>query len=127
MHLIMKAISHPNPPFEIWGDGKQTRSFLYIDDCIDGLIKLMLSSYRGPVNIGSDRAVSIDELANIIIKTSKKEITPIHNLELSKYQGVRGRNADITLAKQVLNWQSKISLEEGIYRTYLWAKDNLIY
>jgi len=119
MHLIVKAIKHPKPFFEIWGDGKQTRSFLYIDDCIDGLIKLMESGYVGPINIGSDRLVSINELASIIIRISGKQIVANHNY--SKPQGVRGRNADITLAKKVLRWQPKVSLEEGLLRTYNWA------
>jgi len=120
MHLIMKAIKHPNPQFEIWGDGKQTRSFLYIDDCIDGLIKLMESNFQEPINIGSDKAIAINNLAKIIIRISGKNIFPKHNY--SKPQGVRGRCADITLARKVLGWEPKISLEEGLMRTYDWAK-----
>jgi len=120
MHLIMKAIKHPKPPFEIWGDGKQTRSFLYVDDCVDGLLKLMASGYRQPVNIGSDRMVTINELAEMIIRISGKDIKPSY--DLSKPQGVRGRNADITLAKRVLGWKPKITLEEGLRRTYEWAE-----
>jgi len=120
MHLIMKAIKHPNPPFEIWGDGKQTRSFLYIDDCIDGLIKLMESNFQEPINIGSDKAIAINNLAKIIIRISGKNIFPKH--DYSKPQGVRGRCADITLARKVVGWEPKISLEEGLMRTYNWAK-----
>lgn len=120
MHLIVKAIKHPNPPFEIWGDGKQTRSFLYVDDCVDALIKLMESGYQEPINIGSDRLISINELAQIIIRISGKDIVPRH--VYNKPQGVRGRNADITLAKKVLGWEPKISLEEGLLRTYKWAE-----
>jgi len=120
MHLIMKAIKHPNPPFEIWGDGRQTRSFLYIDDCVDALIKLMEIDYCEPINIGSDRLISINELAQLIIKISGKDIVPQHVYD--KPQGVRGRNADITLAKKVLDWEPKISLEDGLLRTYKWAE-----
>jgi len=122
MHLITKAIKHPNPPFEIWGDGKQTRSFLYVDDCVDALIKLMESNFQAPINIGSDRDISINELARLIIKISGKNIVPKYNY--AKPQGVRGRNADITLAKKVLGWMPKISLEEGLATTYAWALEN---
>jgi GDP-D-mannose 3',5'-epimerase len=118
-HIIMKALRYPEEEFVIWGDGKQTRSFLYIDDCIDGVLKLMGSSYLKPVNIGSDRLVTIDELAQIIIRISGKNI--IVNHDLSKPQGVRGRNADITLVRKEVGWEPKISLEEGLRRTYEWA------
>lgn len=119
-HIIMKALRYPGQEFVIWGDGKQTRSFLYIDDCIAGVLKLMESNYLKPVNIGSDRLVTIDELAQIVIKISGKNITIKH--DLSKPQGVRGRNADITLVRKEVGWEPKISLEEGMRRTYEWAK-----
>lgn len=122
-HLILKALRYPEQDFVIWGDGKQTRSFLYIDDCLEGVLKLMESDYTKPVNIGSDRLVTIDELAEIIIKISGKEISIKH--DLSKPQGVRGRNADLTLVKSVLGWEPKISLEEGLRRTYQWAKERV--
>jgi nucleoside-diphosphate-sugar epimerase len=104
----------------IWGDGKQTRSFCYIDDAVEGTIKLMESDYDKPVNIGSDRLVTIDELADIIIKISGKRITKKY--DLSAPQGVRGRNADICLAKKILGWEPKISLEEGLEKTYRWIE-----
>lgn len=113
-HLIMKALRYPEEKFIIWGDGKQTRSFLYIDDCVEGILKLMESDYREPLNIGSDRLVTIDGLARIIIDISGKNINIEH--DLSKPQGVRGRNADLTLVKEVLGWEPKISLEEGLKR-----------
>jgi GDP-D-mannose 3',5'-epimerase len=119
-HLIMKAIQYPEQDYVIWGDGKQTRSFLYIDDCIEGVLKLMESDYTGAINIGSDRMVTIDELAEITIKISGKKIETKH--DLSKPQGVRGRNADLTLVKKVLNWEPRVSLEEGMKRTYEWAQ-----
>jgi nucleoside-diphosphate-sugar epimerase len=122
-HIIMKALRYPEQEFVIWGDGKQTRSFLYIDDCIDGVLKLMESNYLKPVNIGSDRLVTIDELAQIIIKISGKNIAMKH--DLSKPQGVRGRNADITLVRKEVGWEPKISLEEGLRKTYEWAKERL--
>jgi GDP-D-mannose 3',5'-epimerase len=122
-HLILKALKYPEQDFVIWGDGKQTRSFLYIDDCIEGVLTLMESNYTKPVNIGSDRLVTIDELAQIIINISGKDISIQH--DLSKPQGVRGRNADLTLVKSVLGWEPKITLEEGLRRTYQWAVERV--
>jgi nucleoside-diphosphate-sugar epimerase len=83
----------------------------------------MESQYKKPVNIGSDRLVTIDELAQIVIGISGKKITIKH--DLSKPQGVRGRNADITLVRKEVGWEPKISLEEGLKRTYEWAKDRV--
>ncbi len=104
----------------IWGDGKQTRSYCYIDDAVRGTIMLMESDYDKPVNIGSDHLVTIDELADLIIKVSGKKITKTYDLSAS--QGVRGRNADITVARKVLGWEPKVSLEEGVARTYKWIE-----
>jgi len=119
--LCRKVAEAPDPgTIEIWGDGKQTRSFCYIDDCVEATVKLMESDYDEPVNIGSDRLVTIDELADIIIKISGKKITKTYNL--SAPEGVKGRNADLTLAKKVLNWEPKVSLEEGLKRTYRWIE-----
>ncbi len=119
-HLIMKAIKHPNPPFELWGDGKATRSYLYIDDCIDAVLRLMGTDFGAPINIGSDRLISVDDLASLIIGISGKGIKPTH--DLSKPQGVRGRNADLTLVRKVLNWEPGVSLEEGLPLVYKWAE-----
>jgi len=104
----------------IWGDGKATRSFCYIDDCLRGTVALMESAYDKPINIGSDRLVSVNELADIIIKISGKKITKTY--DLSAPEGVKGRNADLTLVKRVLGWEPQISLEEGMARTYRWVK-----
>jgi len=113
----------------IWGDGKQTRSYCYIDDCVKGTVLLMESEYDKPINIGSERLVTIDQLADMIVKVSGKSITKTY--DLSAPQCVRGRNADITLAGKVLGWEPKVSLEEGLARTYKWieeqcAKDELM-
>ncbi len=102
----------------IWGDGKQTRSYCYIDDAIDGTIRLMESDFSEPMNIGSDRLVSIDEMADIIIRISRKSISKQY--DPSGPQGVRGRNADIRLAKSVLGWEPKVSFEAGLKNTYGW-------
>ena len=117
---LCRKVAEASDPgeIEIWGDGKQTRSYCYIDDCIEGTILLMELDYDKPINIGSDRLVTIDELADIIIKISGKKIKKKYNL--SAPQGVRGRNADLTLLKKVLNWQPKVNLEEGLKKTYEW-------
>ena len=104
----------------IWGDGKATRSYCYIDDCLKGTVILMESDHDKPINIGSDRLVSVDELTDMIIEISNKTITTTHNL--SAPEGVKGRNADLTLVKKVLRWEPKVSLEEGLERTYHWIK-----
>jgi len=107
---------------EIWGDGKQTRSFLYIDDCCEAFYRLVLSNYSEPVNIGTDHLISIDDLAYLILKIANKENCGLYH-DMSRWQGVRGRNADLTLIKNVIGWEPKISLEEGLRRTYEWIKD----
>jgi len=119
--LCRKVAEASNPgTIEIWGDGKATRSYCYIDDCIKGTVALMESDYDKPLNIGSDRLVSVDDLADIIIKISGKKITKDYNL--SAPEGVRGRNADLTLVKKVLGWEPHISLEEGLEKDYRWIK-----
>lgn len=104
----------------IWGDGKQTRSYCYIDDAVKGTVKLMESNYNKPINIGSDRLVTIDQLADMIIRISGKKITKKY--DLTAPQGVRGRNADLTLVIKVLNWQPQTNLEEGLVKTYKWIE-----
>ena len=107
----------------IWGDGKQTRSYCYINDCLEGTYRLMESDFTEPLNIGSDRLVTINELADIIIKISGKKIAKAYDLKAP--QGVRGRNADLSLMKKMLNWQPRISLEEGLDQTYTWIESQV--
>jgi nucleoside-diphosphate-sugar epimerase len=107
----------------IWGDGKQTRSYCYVDDCLEGTFKLMESDFTEPLNIGSDRLVTINELADMIIEISGKRITKTYDLKAP--QGVRGRNADLDLMKRVLDWQPKVSLEEGLNQTYTWIESQV--
>ena len=105
---------------EIWGDGKQTRSFLYIDECIEGTLRLMRSDYHNPVNIGSDEMVTINELARRIMNIAGKTLTIKHVYNYP--QGVRGRNSDNTLIKKVLDWSPSVSLNEGLMKTYTWIE-----
>ena len=120
--LCRKVAEAHNPgSVTIWGDGKQTRSYCYIDDCVKGTVLLMESDYDKPINIGSERLVTIDRLADMIIRISGKTITKTY--DLSAPQGVRGRNADITLARKVLGWEPKVSLEEGLAKTYIWIEE----
>jgi nucleoside-diphosphate-sugar epimerase len=107
----------------IWGDGKQTRSYCYVDDCLEGTFRLMESDFTEPLNIGSDRLVTINELADMIIEISGKRITKTYDLKAP--QGVRGRNADLDLMKKVLDWQPKVSLEEGLNQTYTWIESQV--
>jgi nucleoside-diphosphate-sugar epimerase len=117
--ICRKVAEATNPgTIQIWGDGKQTRSYCYIDDAVEATIKLMESNYNKPINIGSDRLVTIDELTNMIIKISEKQITKKY--DPTAPQGVRGRNADLTLVKKILNWKPKTTLEEGLKKTYEW-------
>jgi nucleoside-diphosphate-sugar epimerase len=117
---LCRKVAEASDPgtIEIWGDGTATRSFCFIDDCVRGTIALMESDHEKPLNIGSDRLVSMDALADIIIKISGKKITKTHNT--SAPEGVKGRNADLTLVKKVLGWQPRVSLEEGMKKTYRW-------
>ena len=117
------ALAKDGGEIEIWGDGKQTRSFCYIDDCLEGTFRLMESDFKEPLNIGSDRLVTINELVDIVSRIAGKKLKKIYQLD--KPQGVRGRNSDNTLCKKILNWEPKISLEEGLKRTYQWIEQEL--
>jgi GDP-D-mannose 3', 5'-epimerase len=108
-----------NPEVEIWGDGKQTRSFCYIDDCVAGIFKLMQSDFHQPVNLGQDRMISINSLAELVSQIAGY---PIKKKHVPGPQGVRGRNSDNTLLRKVTQWQPEISLEEGLKRTYGWIE-----
>jgi GDP-D-mannose 3',5'-epimerase len=108
-----------DPAVEIWGDGEQTRSFCYVDDCIEGLHRLMRSDWAEPLNLGQDRLISINDLAELVARTAGITIDVRH---VPGPQGVRGRNSDNTRLRQVLDWEPAISLEEGIARTYPWIE-----
>jgi nucleoside-diphosphate-sugar epimerase len=104
---------------EVWGDGLQTRSFCYITDCVEGVHRLMRSDYGEPLNLGSDRLVTIDELAKIIVDISGKDLNVVH---VDGPQGVRGRNSDNTRLREVLGWEPQTSLEDGLEQTYRWIE-----
>jgi nucleoside-diphosphate-sugar epimerase len=108
-----------NPEVEIWGDGRQTRSFCYIDDCVMGIYKLMTSEFGGPLNLGQDRMITINQLADLIANIAGITIRKIH---VPGPQGVRGRNSDNTLLQRVLGWTPQVSLEEGLAKTYTWIE-----
>ncbi len=109
---------------DVWGDGKQTRSFLYIEDCIDATLDFFNSNHHGPINIGSEEKVSINEMIDKIEKISNKNLKK--NYQLDKPKGVRGRNSENTLIRSLLNWEPKHSLYQGLEKTYHWIKSEMI-
>ncbi len=107
---------------EIWGDGEQTRSFCYIDDCVEGIYRLMQSDFSEPLNLGQDRMLSINELADIIAKIADVNVIKKH---VDGPQGVRGRNSDNSKLREVLGWEPQISLEDGLANTYRWIEEQV--
>jgi GDP-D-mannose 3',5'-epimerase len=118
--LCRKVIERNGDFIEVWGDGEQTRSFLYIDDCIEAVRRLMESDFAGPVNIGSEEMISINDLAKMVIHFSEK---PIEIRSIDGPTGVRGRNSDNTLIFEKLRWKPKYTLFEGMEKTYWWIKE----
>jgi len=117
------AVPSSGGSIEVWGDGLQTRSFLYIDECIEATRRLMESDFRGPINIGSEEMVSINELVDTAAKVSHKVVTKVYNLNAPT--GVRGRNSNNDLIRKELGWDYKMTLEEGIRRTYFWIEEQM--
>lgn len=117
------ALSKDEGEIEIWGDGKQTRSYCYINDCVEGIYRLMQSDYHKPINLGQDRMITIDELINIVAGIARKKVKKRY--DLTKPQGVKGRNSDNTRLREVLKWEPQVSLEEGLGITYKWIYDQL--
>lgn len=116
------ALAEDNGEIEVWGDGNQTRSFLYIDECLDAVEKLMNSSFSGPVNIGSEESVTINELVAIIGMIAKKNISIKH---IEGPLGVRGRNSQNDLIRRELGWDFQMKLAEGLERTYGWIRSQI--
>ena len=107
---------------EVWGDGEQTRSFLYIDECIEATRRLMDSNFIGPVNIGSEEMVTINQLVDTAAKVAGKNISKEH---IDGPLGVRGRNSNNDLVREKLGWDYSQSLEEGIRKTYIWIQEQI--
>ncbi len=117
------AMAADNDSIEVWGDGKQTRSYCYIDDCVEGICRLMRSDYREPLNLGQDRLISVDELVDMVAAAAGKSIKKEY--DTSKPQGVRGRNSDNRRLRNTLGWVPQTSLERGIEITYRWIHEQL--
>jgi nucleoside-diphosphate-sugar epimerase len=117
------ALAEDVGEIEVWGDGEQTRSFMYVDDCVEGLIRIMASDYREPLNLGRDELVTINELVNLVARIAGKRITKRHNL--SGPQGVRGRNSNNTRLRKVLGWEPSVPLERGLASTFEWIADQV--
>ncbi|MBA7707037.1 dTDP-4-oxo-6-deoxy-D-allose reductase [subsurface metagenome] len=116
------AMAEDGGEIEIWGDGKQTRSFLYIDECLEGTLRLMRLDWTGPVNIGSEEMVTIDQLAGMVMEIAGKKLGLKH---ISGPQGVRGRKSDNRLIYEKLGWKPEKPLREGLEKTYKWIEDQL--
>ncbi len=117
------ALAPDGGEIEVWGDGKQTRSFMYVDDCTEGIYRIMRSDYPHPLNLGTDELVTIDQLVDLVCEIAGKRLTKRH--DTSKPQGVRGRNSDNSRLRQVLGWEPKTLLREGLVPTYGWIQAQL--
>jgi GDP-D-mannose 3',5'-epimerase len=118
-------LNHRNNTIEVWGDGEQTRSFLYIDECVEAVLRLMQSDCQEPVNIGSDEMVTINQLVKMVLDVSgKHDACFIHHIPGP--QGVRGRNSDNTMIKEKLGWAPSMPLEDGIRLLYSWVNSMVI-
>jgi nucleoside-diphosphate-sugar epimerase len=116
------ALAEDGGSIEIWGDGEQTRSFCYIDDCVEGIFRLMQSDCAAPLNLGRDEMVTINELVDIVVHIAGKQLSVVH---VEGPQGVRGRNSDNTRLRQVLGWEPGVALEPGLAGTYAWIEKQL--
>src|SRR6266511_2715563 len=117
------ALVEDGGEIEVWGDGEQTRSYCYIDDCVEGILRLMRSEHREPLNLGSDRLVTINQLVDIVATIAGKNLRRRH--DLTKPQGVRGRNSDNSRLRAVLGWEPATTLELGLSKTYQWIHSRL--
>jgi nucleoside-diphosphate-sugar epimerase len=117
------ALAQDGAAIEVWGDGKQTRSFIYVDDCVQGICRLMRSGYRQPLNLGTDRLVTVDELVDLVCQIAGKRLQRRYRPD--RPQGVRGRNSDNTRLQRALRWTPQVSLETGLARTYWWIEAEL--
>ena len=114
------ALAEGGDHIEIWGDGKQTRSFMYVDDCVEGLLRIMASDYHDAINLGTEEIVTINQLVDLVCKLAGKRLKKRHNL--TGPQGVRGRNSDNSRLRTVLGWEPSITLSAGLKKTYPWIE-----
>ena len=117
------ALAESGGTIDIWGDGLQTRSFMFIDDCLEGLLRLMASNYREPLNLGTEEMVSVDELVDLVCRIAGKTLRKRHQLD--RPQGVRGRNSDNSRLRTVLGWEPQTRLRQGLDVTYRWIENEL--
>jgi GDP-D-mannose 3', 5'-epimerase len=117
------ALSLDGDEIEVWGDGQQTRSFMYVEDCVEGIYRIMRSDYPHPLNLGTDELVTVNQLVDTVAEIAGKRI--IKRYDTSKPQGVRGRNSDNTRIREALGWGPEISLREGLEPTYRWIESEL--
>jgi GDP-D-mannose 3',5'-epimerase len=118
------ALASDRDEIEVWGDGEQTRSFMYVDDCVEGLLRIMASDYREPLNLGTDELVTINQLVGLVCDVAGKQVAIRHNL--SGPQGVRGRNSDNSRLRTVLGWEPGMLLREGLSYTYPWIEAQVV-
>src|SRR5258707_2395659 len=118
------ALAHDGDEIEIWGDGARARSFMYVDDCVEGLLRLMASDFHDPLNLGTDELISVDGLVDLICTIAGKRLRKRH--DVTKPQGVRGRNSDNGRLRDVLGWEPSISLHNGLDTTYKWIEGQLV-
>lgn len=117
------ALAEDHDEIEIWGDGQQTRSFMYVDDCVEGLLRVMASDYHEPLNLGTDRLISINGLVDLVCNIAGKRLVKRH--DLTKPQGVRGRNSDNARLNKILGWEPSTPLEAGLESAYRWIEREL--
>ena len=117
------ALAPENGSIDIWGDGQQTRSFMWISDCVEGLLRLMASDYREPLNLGTEYLVTVDQLVDMVCEVACKRLVKRH--DLTKPQGVRGRNSDNSRLRTVLGWEPQTRLRDGLAITYQWIEQEL--
>jgi GDP-D-mannose 3', 5'-epimerase len=117
------ALADDGGEIEVWGDGEQTRSFTYVDDCVEGIHRILLSDHPEPLNLGTDRLITINDLVDLVCEIAGKRLKKRHVLD--KPQGVRGRNSDNSRLREVLGWEPQVSLEDGLRRTYSWIASEL--
>lgn len=117
------ALAADGSSIEIWGDGQQTRSFMHVDDCVEGIFRIMRSDYDRPLNLGTDELVSVDQLVDMVSEIAGKRLVKRH--DRSRPQGVRGRNSDNSRLREVLGWEPSIMLKDGLQPTYRWIAEML--